>query len=386
MLYGTLGTLKDGTRMATCLMFLHPDLDQEIQVSTIQKKMLVIRRPDDWHVHFRDGDMMKAVVPYTARQFGRAIVMPNLSPPVTTADAARTYRDRILAAVPDGIRFEPLMTLYLTDDTDIEGMSAGFRDGIFTAAKLYPANATTNSAIGVSDVARIHNVLDRMQVDGMPLLVHGEVTDPEVDVFDREAVFIDMVMEPLVRDFSELKIVFEHVTTTEAVDFVRARHGEAPGCMGATITAHHLMINRTDIFRGGIRPHLYCLPIAKREKHRLALRAAAMSGEGSFFLGTDTAPHGVTAKETSCGCAGVFSAPVAMQVYAQAFDEDGKLDALEAFSSLNGPAFYGLDVNDETMTLEKADTAAPQRVQEPGGEEIEPFFSDRLLQWRISIS
>ncbi len=372
--------------MATCSMFLQPDLDQEIQVSTTQKQMLIIRRPDDWHVHFRDGDMLQAVVPYTARQFGRAIVMPNLSPPVTTVDAALSYRDRILAAVPDGIRFVPLMTLYLTDDTDIEGMSAGFRGGIFTAAKLYPANATTNSAAGVSDIARIHNVLERMQTDGMPLLVHGEVTDPEVDVFDREAVFIDRVMGPLVRDFPELKIVFEHVTTSEAVDFVEARHGQAPGRMGATITAHHLMINRTDIFRGGIRPHLYCLPIAKREKHRLALRAAAASGEGPFFLGTDTAPHAVAAKESGCGCAGVFSAPVAMQVYAQAFDEDGKLDNLEAFASLNGPAFYGLDVNDETVTLEKADTATPQRVQAPGGEEIEPFFSGVKLQWCISVS
>lgn len=346
----------------------------------------VIRRPDDWHVHFRDGAVLDAVAASTARQFARAIVMPNLSPPVTTAEAAKSYRERILAAVPDGIRFEPLMTRYLTDDTDIEDMSEGFHDGVFTAAKLYPANATTNSAFGVSDMAKITNVLERMQSDGMPLLIHGEVTDPAVDVFDREAVFIDTVMEPLVKDFPDLKIVFEHVTTTEAVQFVKNRHAEAPGRMGATITAHHLMINRTDLFRGGIRPHLYCLPIAKRETHRLALREAAMSGEGPFFLGTDTAPHTVAAKETACGCAGVFSAPVAMQVYAQAFDEDNKLDALEAFASLNGPTFYGLPVNDETMTLKRAETDAPERITVSNGEQIEPFFSDRKLQWTIAVS
>ncbi len=346
----------------------------------------VIRRPDDWHVHFRDGGMMETVVPYTARQFARAIVMPNLAPPVTTVNAARSYRGRILAAVPEEVRFEPLMTLYLTDDTDAEEMSAGFRDGVFTAAKLYPANATTNSASGVSDISQIAGVLERMQADGMPLLVHGEVTDPAVDVFDREAVFIERVMAPLVRNFPELKIVFEHVTTSEAVDFVRARYDEAPGRMGATITAHHLMINRTDIFRGGIRPHLYCLPIAKREQHRLALRAAATSGDGPFFLGTDTAPHAVAAKETGCGCAGVFSAPVAMQVYAQAFDEDNKLDALEAFASLNGPAFYGLDVNTDTVTLERVESEARRRVLAPGGEEIESFFGDDKLQWRFSHS
>ncbi len=355
-------------------------------MSTAQRQKIVLRRPDDWHVHFRDGTMLDAVVPCTARQFARAIVMPNLTPPVTTADGARSYRDRILAAVPEGIRFEPLMTRYLTDDTDIEDLSAGFRGGVYTAAKLYPANATTNSAFGVSDMARISKVLDRMQVDGMPLLIHGEVTDPAVDVFDREAVFIDTVMDPLTQDFPELKIVFEHVTTAEAVNFVKARHSEAPGRMGATITAHHLMINRTDIFRGGIRPHLYCLPIAKREKHRLALREAAMSGAGPFFLGTDTAPHAVTAKESGCGCAGVFSAPVACQVYAQAFDEDDRLDALEAFASLNGPAFYGLDVNDETMTLERMEAGAPDRVEMSDGEQIEPFFSDRPLAWTVSIS
>jgi len=327
--------------------------------------------------------MLNAVVPFTAEQFARAIVMPNLATPVTTIDAARSYRDRILAAVPDGLRFEPLMTRYLTDDTDVEDLSAGFRDGVYAAAKLYPANATTNSAFGVSDVSRIGKVLERMQDDGMPLLVHGEVTDADVDIFDREAVFIDKIMQPMVRDFPALKIVFEHVTTSDAVAFVTDRYASDPGRMGATITAHHLMLNRTDLFRGGIRPHLYCLPIAKREEHRIALRKAAMSGEGPFFLGTDTAPHAVSAKETGCGCAGVFSAPVAMQVYTQAFDEDGKLDTLEAFASLNGPTFYDRAPNEEKIILQPAPDDVPSRVTTSEGDEIEPFFSGQTLKWRI---
>lgn len=330
--------------------------------------------------------MLDTVVPFTAEQFGRAIVMPNLATPVTSVAAASAYRDRIMAAVPQGVRFEPLMTRYLTDDTDIDDLSAGFRGGVYAAAKLYPANATTNSAFGVSDVSRISNVLERMQDDGMPLLVHGEVTDGDVDVFDREAVFIDRVMSKLVKDFPALKIVFEHVTTSDAVAFVKERSAEAPGLMGATITVHHLMINRTDLFKGGVRPHLYCLPIAKREEHRLALREAAMSGEGPFFLGTDTAPHAVSAKETACGCAGVFSAPVAMQVYAQAFEEDGKLGALEAFASLNGPAFYGLAPNEDTLTLTRGSFDGPTRVSTPEGEEVEPFFTGEALSWRIDPS
>lgn len=355
-----------------------------MSVSEIQS--IELRRPDDWHVHFRDGAMLKTVVPYTAEQFGRAIIMPNLPTPVTSADAARAYRDRILAAVPDEVSFEPLMTRYLTDDTDIEDLSEGFRNGVYTAAKLYPANATTNSAFGVSKIANIARVLERMQDDGMPLLIHGEVTDADVDIFDREAVFIDRIMLPMVRDFPALKIVFEHVTTSDAVAFVKDRHATVPGRMGATITAHHLMINRTDLFRGGIRPHLYCLPVAKREEHRIALREAAMSGAGPFFLGTDTAPHAVNAKETGCGCAGVFSAPVAMQIYAQAFDEDGKLDTLEAFASLNGPAFYGLAPNEEKVILQRDNSITPARVKTPEGEEIEPFYCGQALSWQVTPS
>jgi len=346
-------------------------------------KQITISPPDDWHVHFRDDDMLNAVVPHTARQFRRAIVMPNLTPPVTTVDTARAYRDRIHAAVPVGLDFNALMTCYLTDAADPDEISTGFREGVFTAVKMYPANATTNSAAGVTDVANVTRVLDRMQKDRMPLLIHGEVTDSAVDIFDREAVFIDRILTPLVKDFPELKIVFEHVTTADAVQFVTDRHGQAPGTMAATITAHHLMINRSDLFRGGIRPHLYCLPIAKREKHRLALREAAVSGVGPFFLGTDTAPHTRSAKETACGCAGVFSAPIALEAYAQVFDEENTLAALEAFASINGPAFYGLPVNPGTVTLEK--TAAPSypEILAVQGSEIEPFLRSEGTTWRL---
>ncbi len=355
-------------------------------MTSSDKNAITIKRPDDWHVHFRDGPVLAGVVPFTARQFGRAIVMPNLTPPVTSAAQAQAYRERILTAVPEGVTFEPLMTCYLTDGANADEISAGFRDGIFSAVKLYPANATTNSAFGVSDVAKVRSVLERMQSDGMPLLVHGEVTDPSVDIFDREAVFIEQVLQPMVRDFPALRIVFEHVTTQDAVQFVEARHVEAPGHMGATITAHHLMINRSDLFRGGVRPHLYCLPIAKRERHRLALRKAAMSGQGPFFLGTDTAPHGVSAKESACGCAGVFSAPVAMQVYAQAFDEDGALEHLEAFASLNGPAFYGLPPNTDTLRLERCDASPLENLKTADGVEIMPFMAEEGVVWRCAES
>lgn len=344
---------------------------------------LTIVRPDDWHVHFRDGAVLDAVVPFTAEQFGRAIVMPNLTPPVTTVAAANAYRERIARAVPDGISFTPLMTCYLTDTADASAISHGFHEGAFAAVKMYPANATTNSAAGVTDIANVTGVLERMQKDGMPLLIHGEVTDPSVDIFDREAVFIDRVLVPLVRDFPDLKIVFEHVTTEAAVQFVTERHKTAPGKMAATITVHHLMINRSDLFAGGIRPHLYCLPVAKRERHRLALRAAAVSGPGPFFLGTDTAPHMRTAKETPCGCAGIFSAPVALQAYTRVFDEENALDALEAFASFNGPAFYGMPVNADTVTLRKyADPRRPAVRTVPGGE-IEPFLADEGVCWRM---
>lgn len=339
---------------------------------------LTLRRPDDWHVHFRDGDMLAAVAPYTARQMGRAIVMPNLAEPVTTVDAARGYRGRILAATK-GLDFTPLMTCYLTDTIDAQEVERGYGAGVWAAAKLYPAGATTNSENGVTDIAHIRGVLAVMERIGMPLLVHGEVTDSTVDVFDREAVFIDQVLTPLLADFQGLKVVFEHITTAQAVQFVRAGGPR----LGATITAHHLMINRTDIFRGGIRPHLYCLPIAKREQHRLALREAASSGEAAFFLGTDTAPHAVSAKENACGCAGIFTAMTAIELYAQVFDEERALDKLEAFAALNGPAFYGLEPNAATVTLERTANEVPDAIETADGQTIHPFKGGEALPWRV---
>jgi dihydroorotase len=297
---------------------------------------LVIRRPDDWHVHLRDGPMLQAVVPYTARQFARAIVMPNLAPPVTSVEAAQAYRERILEAVPEGMRFTPLMTCYLTDDADAGELARGFAQGVFAAAKLYPANATTNSASGVTDIAHTYPALEAMQRIGMPLLIHGEVTDPDIDVFDREKIFVERSFTRLQRDFPGLKMVFEHITTAEGVDFVSA----AGPNIAATITPQHLVINRNAMFDGGIRPHAYCLPVAKRERHRQAVRRAATSGSTKFFLGTDSAPHTRERKEAACGCAGIFNAPFALESYAQVFEEEGALDRLEAFASENGPRFY----------------------------------------------
>jgi dihydroorotase len=340
---------------------------------------LTLRRPDDWHVHLRDGAMLNAVAPHTARQFARAIVMPNLAQPVTTSILASEYRERILAAVGDAAKFEPLMTAYLTDNSDPDDLQAGFQRGVFAAAKLYPAGATTNSASGVTDIAKLNGVLERMEAIGMPLLVHGEVTDFDVDIFDREHVFIHRVLEPTLRRFQGLKVVFEHITTSAAVDFVRTQGPR----VGATITPHHLMINRSDIFRGGIRPHLYCLPVAKREQHRLALREAATSGEAQFFLGTDTAPHAVTAKEAACGCAGIFSAPCAVELYAQVFDEEGALDKLEAFASLNGPKFYGLEANPGTVNLVREDWTPPDAVAVDGGGAVKVFKGGETLHWRL---
>lgn len=340
---------------------------------------LIIRRPDDWHVHLRDDAMMRAVLPYTAEQFGRAIVMPNLKPPVLTAADAAAYRARILAALPADAKFQPLMTAYLTDTTDPDDIAAGFRDGVLTAVKLYPANATTNSAAGVTGMAKVAGVLDRMAEIGMPLLIHGEVTDPDVDIFDREAVFLDRELAPLLDRHPTLKVVLEHVTTDNAVDFVRAQAGS--GRLAATITAHHLLMNRSDIFRGGIRPHLYCLPIAKREHHRLALVRAATSGEGCFFLGTDTAPHAVLAKESACGCAGIFTAPCALELYAEAFDAAGKMDSLEAFASLNGPAFYGLPPSEDRIVLSRRGSVAPDVVLLPEGDGVLPFKGGEKLRW-----
>ena len=295
--------------------------------------------------------------------------------------AAAAYRDRIAAAVPEDARFTPLMTCFLTDDADADEISRGFDDGVFAAVKLYPAGATTNSASGVTDVARVSSVLERMQEISMPLLVHGEVTDPNVDVFDREAVFIENVLTPMMKDFPALRIVFEHVTTEQAVDFV----AEAGENVAATITPHHLLINRNAMFQGGIRPHMYCLPVAKRERHRLALRRAATSGDASFFLGTDSAPHSSVAKESDCGCAGIFSAASALELYAQVFDEESALNRLEAFASLNGPGFYGLPVNEQTVTLVRGPSPAPKPVQTADGETVQPFFLSETLPWTLQV-
>lgn len=340
---------------------------------------LSIRRPDDWHVHLRDGPMLEAVVNYTARQFARAIVMPNLVPPITTVAMAQAYRERILAAVTPRSGFTPLMTAYLTDTIDPDELARGHAQGVFTAAKLYPAGATTNSDSGVTDIARIHPVLERMQAIGMPLLVHGEVVSPEIDIFDREAVFIDRVLGQLVRDFPDLRVVFEHITTREAVQFVTS----APATVAATITAHHLEINRNDLLVGGVRPHLYCLPVAKREQHRQALRRAATSGNPKFFLGTDTAPHPRSDKEAACGCAGIFSAPVALECYAAVFEAEGALEQLEAFASVNGPRFYGLPLNEGTVSLVRRAQTVPGTCG-AGDTAVVPYRAGETLAWRLA--
>src|SRR5487761_1368376 len=340
---------------------------------------LTLRRPDDWHLPLRDGTMMKAVLPFTARVFGRAIVMPNLVPPVTGVSAAEAYRKRILKALSRGAKFTPLMTAYLTDATSPDEIERGYKDGVWVAAKLYPANATTNSARGVTDIARIGKALERMARIGMPLLVHGEVTDPAVDVFDREAVFIERILAPLVKRLPELKVVFEHATTRDAIDFVRA---QGPN-VAATITPHHLTINRNALFQGGLRPHMYCLPVAKREAHRLALRQAATSGEAKFSLGTDSAPHPIAEKEKDCGCAGIFCAPAALETYARVFDEENALDKLEAFASLNGPRFYGMPPNDARVTLKRGTWKVPANVKAGAGA-VKPFLAGEELAWKVS--
>jgi dihydroorotase len=336
---------------------------------------LTLRRPDDWHVHLRDGAMLRAVLPYTARQFARAIVMPNLSPPVTDTAAAEAYRQRILAGLPEGADFTPLMTCYLTDFTDPDDLARGFAEGVFTAAKLYPANATTNSAHGVTDIARIRDVLERMAGIGMVLCVHGEVTDPEIDVFDREAVFIDRVLAPLLDELPELKVVFEHVTTAEAVQFVESG-GDS---LAATITPQHLHINRNAMLVGGIRPHAYCLPVAKREKHRRALRKAATSGSPKFFLGTDSAPHLREAKESACGCAGIFNAPFALESYLTVFEAEGTLDRFEGFASEHGPRFYGLPLNEGSVTLVREPSEVPGEIAG-----VVPWHADEMLGWKLA--
>ncbi len=336
-------------------------------------------RPDDWHLHLRDGPVLSDVVPPTARRFARAIVMPNLRPPVITVAQAAAYRERILAAVPEGLDFEPLMTLYLTDNTPPDEIRRARDSGFVHAVKLYPAGTTTNSDAGVTDLARVYPVLETMQAVDLPFLVHGEVTDPEVDVFDREARFIERVLEPLRRDFPELRIVFEHITTREAADFVR----EGGERIAATITPQHLRYNRNAILAGGIRPHYYCLPVLKRESHRQALVAAATSDNPRFFLGTDSAPHRREHKETACGCAGMYSAPAALELYAEVFEDAGALDRLEAFASLNGPRFYGLPVNESRIRLVRESWTLPKRL--PLGEhEVVPMRAGETLRWRLA--
>lgn len=354
-------------------------LRRSLRYETPMTNTLTIRRPDDWHVHLRDGAVLKAVTPETARHFARAIVMPNLVPPVVTGNDAAAYRERIMAAVPEGMSFNPLMTLYLTEDTDPEDVRAAHGAGIVTAAKLYPAGATTNSASGVRDFEKIRPVLETMAEIGMPMCVHGEVTDAEIDIFDREAVFIDRVLDPLRTSIPQLRVIMEHVTTKDAVDYVRSNEER----LGATITTHHLIINRNHMLVGGIRPHYYCLPVAKRETHRLALVKAATSGDARFFLGTDSAPHVDAAKETGCGCAGVFSATNTLSCLAYVFEKEGALDKLEGFASLNGPAFYGLPANEDTITLTKG-PAAPYPDKIPSGAGPITLFDPGVeLDWRV---
>lgn len=337
---------------------------------------LTLRRPDDWHLHLRDGDMMRAVLPHTTAHFARAIIMPNLVPPVVTSADARAYRDRIMAAVPQRDAFKPLMTLYLTEDTDPEDIAKAHAEGLITAVKLYPAGATTNSASGVANFDNVANALEKMAEIGLPLCTHGEVTDADVDIFDREAVFIDRILDPIRRKHPDLRVVMEHITTANAVEYVKANDKN----LGATITTHHLVINRNHILAGGIKPHYYCLPVAKREEHRLALRAAATSGDARFFLGTDSAPHTDENKLLPCGCAGCFTAPNTMSILAQVFEDEGALDKLEAFASLNGPAYYGLPANEETLTLTRKDATFPPHIQTPEGP-VTVFDPQMTLHW-----
>jgi len=335
---------------------------------------ITIRRPDDWHVHLRDGAMLDRVARHTARQFARAVVMPNLVPPVTSVEAAVEYRARILDAT-NGHDFTPLMTCYLTDSVDANELARGHAEGVWVAAKLYPAGATTNSASGVTDIRNIYPALERMQDIGMVFCIHGEVTDPDVDVFDREAVFIDRILTPLLADFPELKMVLEHITTRQAAEFVAS----APANVAATITPQHLHLNRNALFQGGLRPHAYCLPVVKREEHRLAVRKAAVSGSPKFFLGTDTAPHAREAKESACGCAGIFNAPFALESYAQVFEAEGAIDRFEGFASDHGALFYGLPPNEGTVTLERIEQQVPETV-----EGLVPFHFGEGLRWKFA--
>ena len=342
---------------------------------------LTLVRPDDWHLHLRDGDMLQAVLPESARHFARALIMPNLVPPVVTAAQAAAYRDRIQAALPEGAAFLPMMTLYLTETTDPADVAAAHASGLVTAVKLYPAGATTNSQSGVTNFDHVRPVLDRMAEIGLPLCVHGEVTDPAVDIFDREAVFIDRVLDPIRRATPGLRVVMEHITTAEGVAYARSGGSD----LGATITTHHLFLNRNHILAGGIRPHYYCLPVAKRETHRQALRAAATSGEARFFLGTDSAPHPDPLKEQACGCAGCFTATNTMPLLAHVFEELGALDRLEAFTSRNGAAFYGKAQNDGTITLVKGDAATWPAKIETGAGPVTVFDPGCAVHWHVDL-
>jgi len=341
---------------------------------------LTIHRPDDWHLHLRDGAMLEAVLPESARHFARAIIMPNLVPPVVTGAEAAAYKGRIQAALPSGMSFTPLMTLYLTENTDPDDLAAAHASGLVTAVKLYPAGATTNSASGVQDFDKVRPVLERMAEIGCPLCVHGEVVDSDIDIFDREAVFIDRVLDPIRRATPGLRVIMEHITTATAADYVRA---SAEG-LGATITTHHLVINRNDMLVGGIKPHYYCLPVAKREEHRIALRAAATSGDARFFLGTDSAPHTDPNKESACGCAGCFTAPNTLSILAEVFEQEDALGTLEAFTSLNGPAFYGLAPNEETVTLQKGTPVRYPAKLETGAGPVTIFDPGMPLHWRVT--
>ena len=339
---------------------------------------LTIRTPDDFHAHFREGAMLSSVAVFTARQFGRAIVMPNLVPPIITTEQALAYKSRITVALPDSLQFKPLMTSYLTEDSDPADIERGFADGVLTACKLYPAGATTNSAQGVRNIERVYGALATMERIGMPLLIHGEVTDPDIDIFDREAVFLDRVLSRIISAFPALKVVLEHVTTSDAVEFVES---SGPN-LAATITPHHLVINRNAMFQGGLRPHFYCLPVAKRERHRLAVRRAATSGSSKFFLGTDSAPHRVGDKESACGCAGVFNAPFALESYAKTFEEENALHHLENFASVNGATFYGLPLNEGTITLERSGSEVPLTYG-TGVDTVIPFHAGETLAWKL---
>lgn len=343
-------------------------------------KTITLRRPDDWHLHLRDGALLQSVLGYTTQQFARAMVMPNLKPPVSTCAQARVYRERILAVLPSGQDFTPLMTAYLCDNSSADDLRRGFDEGVLAAVKLYPAGATTHSEWGVTSMKKIVRSLEVMQTIGMPLLIHGESTDPGVDIFDREAIFIETTLLPLLKDFPALKVVMEHITTEQAVDFVAA---DSSGRLAATVTPQHLMLNRNAMFAGGIRPHYYCLPVLKRERHRIALRRFATSGASHVFLGTDSAPHLRTLKEAACGCAGIFNAPTALASYLTVFDEEGALDKFEAFASLNGARFYGLALNQGTLSLCQEAVDVPQDIALPGGATLHPFLGGSTLRWKL---